>query len=1047
MQNAFRAEDIATNSCHNDARIYELLTAIRLFYLQVQSDITVISSSVNSRETNENENGVSGCDNQKSSQIYNRSVARLCHIRKSGQQLAAVVGKVCKFEVWLPDGLDPNQIRIEVVPLTAERYTFVSAQFPNNSVAESLLFSNGGLNEETPNESEAFAKLKQDPISGRLSDLEEDGCLRNSQHKVDPAEMLPVGLICYEQPKCKGVEMKALSVERILEDGVLKVSFCPQFAIDHRIKVTFGDVDIKGSPVSVGVTPSLDVCSSSEEEEDLSRKRLTFSEAATMIVSKLRNSRIYRQLLEGVVAQTNAPASLFDVTAAVLRRTSKVKRTLAYRGGQLDNFINSDKTVVKRRKILRQMITRGGKEIVIEHRSMSFDEGPNGLELSDPISKESTSPFINNIVPETEKLSKDDNSYCKLPLQNLNGGFLLMEFCNQTHFLGNPQSEITQKISFQASNIGQAPENQIQFSGSNADASLDTYCANLKASVGNSTVVPIKPKERSLSDPWLLRKRFPMETDEKIYDGHRDMDTDSIPDKQVSVLLKRSKSLTEIEHKDKQTNVGSSYKMDLNLRTSLVSQLVTNILSRHTQDDVDCSIFDCERLKQTSEDSLNAATLYLKPESGNSDVHSVSCCKINHEINQQEIDSVGKISSENLPGSKDSISLRSRKSSFTRQNAILPLTNEVDMQCEIHFMSQNKVQGFPCDPDKINADVHCRGSNASNVSTLDFWSQVSYEEIKRETRWTKPIRQVQPQKQRVCSQETKQVKERKPNQKPTQFHSENACTKSMNNVHLLKHKSIKSFFGRMETISDKEQENKLVINSETSFSEWSNKAQQISNFEFLNGPEFVNGWQCELKEETLIKIPQVLSTESAPSGAQSNYAAIQPKNASSNDSESESPIQKRGHDREIDDEQPESWRQLESLDGFFAFLDSFDSESIEEPPRFLRNDSYKRAVAPQSIETKFLANKSLITPSNGFQELQPAVDRFRSPHDSEVQDDEMESYSTRVSCRSSGGQSLVWGENIYREVEDPDFSMYNTCTIFGPGLCEGHVGRRNYFQV
>ena len=159
----------------------------------------------------------------------------------------------------------------------------------------------------------------------------------------------------------------------------LSIEFTPTLERSHQVTVRWRRSQITGSPFTVAVDRADGDVSSAQ------RKRVTFCEAATSVIIKARQSRLMGQPLTRLL-QYCPPGggngnNLFGIAAAVLQRTSKIQRSLGNVAGSPAGGCDasSQKNMrITRRRIVRQVISKGGRDYGLPHGSGSWSDGSPG---------------------------------------------------------------------------------------------------------------------------------------------------------------------------------------------------------------------------------------------------------------------------------------------------------------------------------------------------------------------------------------------------------------------------------------------------------------------------------------------------------------------------------------------------------------------------------------------------------------------------------------------------------------------------------------------
>lgn len=749
-----------------------------------------------------------------SSVVYCRNIARLCRVRKSGYH-TGTVGKVYTFDVWFPDGLNPDMILVNVFPLEEEVGGFLlDDERSYGNVSESTVDVLSGMPEGDLQD----LRMTEGPsrLNEQMDELTDQKLLRSAEEdSSNDAEGQSV-LIPTSSAGENGrrdnrniesdVETKTiggLPVVRSLENGRLRVSFCPAFVGRYQVSVAFGKADVEGSPMIVSVSPDFGAQSSTDETTP--RKRLTFAEAAEIIIAKARSSRIYRQLLQN--ERPSSQNSLYAVAAAVLRRTSKVKRTLSFRGNRSQSIINSEKAVVKRRTVLKQMITRGGQEIVIERASTSIDESTNWAAAVNSVSLGVSGSFELSSVPVSAYPSyRMEDRVTDGGERNATDGkprsYLMVPRSDDAVFRCSPLSSVIENPQrggdlFETEDIAWRPlmepdrsnltssahlcttqdlENEDKMIQHSQDASKDGEPASSR-STAQSAIQVVEDIEAATDMPTngALRNR-------------RDMDENKKSDEQAD-YLSLDKPLSETDAKSRRNQFQMSSiresclakqdrkpaldvpddvflldsdplgdNIENRWQESLRSFSFDRVVSNQTEDRVDD--FSKDRLL------LLLPTKHLERDIGS---------KEENEEHQSLPSPLDHATPDNNIRKTFSTSSSCRRGSFSRQEAVQSMGSEVHNATTVLPQQEgNKSRGTDEEQESRSrepAEVETQPQSTTSkepstkstpsllfILMLDHWTQVKYEEIKEETGWKRPVRRVSPRKRTLgVAQETKPI--------------------------------------------------------------------------------------------------------------------------------------------------------------------------------------------------------------------------------------------------------------------------------------------------
>lgn len=754
--------------------------------------------------------------NPSPSVVYCRNIARLCRLRKGGHQ-TGTVAKDYTCDVWFPDGLNPEGIRVDVFPLEEVSGFLLDGEISTD--VPSGMPDDLKMNEEQQQSEQADESTDEKLPLARDDSLKAAGqyvltstsCGENDQTNNRPSD-IENGVI---------VKATGLPVARSLqENGLLRFSFCPTSVGRYRVSATFGQEDVEGSPLIVSVSPDFGAQSSADEP---SRKRLTFAEAAEIIIAKARNSRIYRQLLQNERAPSSSKNSLYDVAAAVLRRTSKVKRTLAFRGSHTQSIINSEKAVVKRRKILKQMITRGGQEIVIDRASTSFDESTNwsaaAAVVSLPVSSERSRNFdtltVNACLSfRTEEVKATDGEErnqtdCKP------GCHLVVPRSDDAAFHCSPLSSAVERPHrgdlFEAYDIAfrsvepnesrltssehpacttRAFENQDEMSHLTKDPSKDgDHTAESQIEVKDSYMYEIATDEPTTS---ALTKTIDLKENQRC---DEQSDHLALNGKASETDARSRRNHFKTSSARECSLAGQHRKPDLGVPDDVAllgaEPLGDNSENRLQQGAVGSLSFD---RSQPEEDSVNAndRLLFLLPtEHLEKDAEGKGGNEKHWPAPSTLID---YMSADQTIRQTVSVPCSYRRGSLTRQEAVLSTGPDVhnaavSPQQERVNHSRTEEGHGPRDGDREEEDDQTQATTSKepwtnspkglpSVLMVDRWTQVKYEEIKEDTGWKRPVRRVSPRKCTRVVQETKPMQNDE-SERPSSFKGPGMKSKSI----------------------------------------------------------------------------------------------------------------------------------------------------------------------------------------------------------------------------------------------------------------------------
>lgn len=736
-----------------------------------------------------------------SSEVYCRNIARLCRVRKSGYH-TGTVGKVYTFDVWFPDGLNPDMIRVDVLPMAEEVGEFLlDDERSYGNVTDSTTDVLSGMPEEELRMNEGPSQLPEqmdESTDQKQLRLAEEDSSNDTEGR------------CFLIPTSSGergngniendVETKTtgLPVVRSLENGRLRVSFCPAFVGRYQASVAFGKADVEGSPMVVSVSP--DFGAQSSLDETALRKRLTFAEAAEIIIAKARSSRIYRQLLQN--ERPPLQNSLYAVAAAVLRRTSKVKRTVAFRGNRSQSIINSEKAVVKRRTVLKQMITRGGQEIVIERASTSIDESTNwaaavnsvslGVSGSSELSSVPVSAYPSYRMEHRVTEGGERNAIDGKPKS-----YLMVPRSDDAVFHCSPLSSIIEKPQrgdlFETEDIAWRPseepdrscmtspghlhttehlENQDEIIQNSEDACKDGEPASSRSTA--QSAIEVAKDNEAATDTSALRNRRD-EEDNLNSDEQADYLALAIPVPEADAKSRRNQfqmsSVKEsfLAKQDRKPTLDVPDEVFL-LGSDPLGDNIENRWQGHPRS----SSFDRGQTEEPLRSFSFDRIVSNQTEDCVDDFSKDRLILLPTKHLERDTGSKDHATTDNNVLKTFSTSSSSRKGSLSRQGAVQSMGSDVQNAVVLPQQEGNKSSGTDEEEESRSrepAEVESRPQSAKSkepwtnstqslpfLLMVDRWTQVKYEEIKEETGWKRPVRRVSPRKRtHGVAQETKPI--------------------------------------------------------------------------------------------------------------------------------------------------------------------------------------------------------------------------------------------------------------------------------------------------